>query len=127
MQFLVDPRLVRAFQVLFWLALVFACVMAFLPKPPHTPLDRLGDKVQHMIAFATLAGLATLAFGREARWRIIERLCSLGAVIEVIQSIPWIHRTSDVRDWIADCVVVVIAVAITALFVPERPVPATQV
>ena len=101
--------------------------MAFLPKPPHTPLDRFGDKVQHMLAFATLAGLATLAYGREARWRIIERLCSLGAVIEVIQSIPWLNRTSDVRDWLADCVVVVIAVAIAALIVPNRRAPAAQV
>lgn len=127
MQFLVDPRLVRAFQVLFWLALVFACVMAFLPKPPHTPLDRFGDKIQHMIAFATLAGLATLAFGREARWRIIERLCSLGAVIEVVQSISWLNRTSDVRDWLADCIVVIIAVAVTAMFVPDRARPADEV
>ncbi len=121
LQFLADPRLIRLAKALFWLALVFAFVMAVLPKPPKTPLDQLGDKVMHMIAFATLAGLAMAAFGREARWKILERLAFLGAVIEVIQSIPWLNRTCDVRDWLADVLAVVVAVLIAGFLIPARP------
>ena len=109
MHLLGNPRLRRSLMVLFWLALAFAVVMAVLPKPPHTPLYRFGDKVAHIIAFATLAGLGTLAYGSALRWRVAERLCFLGAAIEVVQSMPAIHRDCDVRDWIADMVAVVVA------------------
>ena len=124
MRFLSNPRLIRLATALFWLALIFACVMAVLPKPPETPIDKFGDKFAHMLAFATLAGLAMVAFGREARWKIVERLCFLGAVIEVVQSIPSLHRTCDVRDWLADTLAVVVAVLIAGFLVPRRdPVP----
>jgi VanZ family protein len=120
MQFLADPRLIRLFKLLFWAALLFACVMAVLPKPPQTPIDRFGDKFAHIVAFATLAGLAMAAFGREARWLIVERLAFLGAVIEVIQSIPALHRTCDIRDWLADVLAVVVAVLVAGFLVPPR-------
>jgi VanZ family protein len=123
MQFLADPRLVRLFKLLFWAALIFACVMAVLPKPPQTPIDKFGDKFAHMVAFATLAGLAMAAFGRELRWKIVERLAFLGALIEVIQSIPALHRTCDIRDWLADVLAVVVAVLIAGFVVPGRSDP----
>ena len=34
--------------------------------------------------------------------RIGERLSFLGALIEVLQAIPELHRDCDIRDWIAD-------------------------
>ncbi len=94
MQFLADPRIIRAAKALFWLALIFAFVMAVCPSRPR-PRWTLGDKFMHMLAFATLAGFAMLALGRAAQWRIVERLCFLGAVIEVVQSMPALHRTCD--------------------------------
>jgi VanZ family protein len=114
---------VRAATVLFWLSLAFAFIMAVIPMPPKTPLDQLGDKFAHILAFATLAGLAMLAFGREARWQIVERLCFLGAAIEVIQSVDWLSRTCDLRDWMADCLAVVVVVLIAGLLVPPRTEP----
>lgn len=120
MQFLNDPRIIRCANVLFWLALTFALVMAVLPKPPQTPLDQLGDKFAHILAFVTLAGLAMAAFGREARWKVVERLCFLGAVIEVIQSVGWLNRTCDLRDWLVDCLAVVVTVLIAGFIVPPR-------
>lgn len=99
-------------RVLFWLALIFAVVMAVLPKPPKLPTDYLGDKFAHIMAFATLAGLGTLGFGRALRWRVAERLCFLGAAIEVVQSIAWLNRDSDIVDWIADMIAVAVATAI---------------
>lgn len=120
MQFLANPRLIRLAKVLFWLALVFAFTMAVLPKPPKTPIDQFGDKFAHMLAFATLSGLAMVAFGREARWKIVERLCFLGAAIEVVQSIPMLNRDCDVRDWLADTLAVVVVVLIAGFLVPRR-------
>jgi len=121
MQFLSDPRLIRAAKVLFWLALIFAFVMAVLPKPPKTPLDQLGDKFMHVLAFVTLAGLGMLGWGRAAQWRIVERLCFLGAVIEVVQSVPWLNRTCDLRDWLADCLAIVLTVLVAGLVLPHKP------
>jgi VanZ family protein len=104
----VSPRLRCLAMILFWLALAFAVVMALLPKPPQLPGDHLGDKVHHIIAFATLTALAALAFRRELRWRIAERLSFLGALIEVAQAIPALHRDCDIRDWIADTLAILL-------------------
>lgn len=92
----------RLFQLAFWAALIGACVMATLPKPPHTPLDHYGDKVQHMAAFAVLAALSALGYSRTPLMRLAERLSFLGALIELVQSVPLLHRDCDIRDWIAD-------------------------
>jgi VanZ family protein len=112
MSFLHNPRFQHAMRLLFWLALIFAVVMAELPKPPHTPIDRLGDKFAHMLAFATLAGLAALGFPAANRWRIAERLSFLGALIEVVQSIPALQRDCDIGDWIADTLAIVVVMII---------------
>lgn len=125
MNFLRNPRIVALARAAFWLALVFAVVMAVIPQPPQLPIDRFGDKFAHMLAFATLAGLAMIAFGPERRWRIIERLAFLGAAIEVVQSIPMLHRDCDVRDWMADTLAVLVVVGIMSFVIPRlRPDPA---
>ncbi|BEV01676.1 hypothetical protein [Novosphingobium olei] len=105
----------------FWLAASFAVVMAVLPKPPRVPLDRYGDKVEHIVAFATLSFLAVLAFRHTPRFRIIERLSFLGALIEVVQSIPALHRDCDIRDWVADTFAIIVVVGVMNLFRPVRP------
>lgn len=116
---------IRAFiqfveQGAFWVAAAGAVVMAVLPMPPRVPLDRYGDKVEHMIAFATLAFLAVLAFPRMPRLRIVERLSFLGALIELVQSIPRLHRDCDIRDWVADTIAVIVVVAVMNLVRPQR-------
>lgn len=122
---MLKPRKIRAFiqlaeQFAFWIAAAGAVTMAVLPVPPHVPLDRYGDKVEHMIAFATLSFLAVLAFPRMPRLRIVERLSFLGALIEVVQSIPALHRDCDIRDWIADTIAIVVVVAVMNLVRPMR-------
>jgi VanZ family protein len=120
MTLLTDPRLVRLAKVAFWLALILAFVMAVLPKPPETPIDRFGDKFAHILAFATLSSLAMIGFGRAARWRIVERLSFVGAMIEVVQSLPMLHRDCDLRDWIADTLAVLVMVLLFSLVMPRR-------
>ncbi len=83
---------------LFWAVVLFSVVMALLPKPPEMPIDRFGDKVNHILAFGTMASLASLAFPKASPWRVIERLSFLSAMIEVAQAIPALHRQCDVLD-----------------------------
>ena len=93
-------------------ALVFAVTMALLPKPPHMPIDQFGDKFEHRLAFATIALLAALSFPTARLFRIGERLSFLGALIEVLQSIPSLHRDCDIRDWIADTLAITVVLLI---------------
>jgi VanZ family protein len=118
-----SSRFERLARVLFWIALLGATVLALMPTPPHLPSDRLGDKVNHMIAFATLAALAALGWPRAERLRMVERLSFLGALIEVTQAIPALHRDCDIRDWAADTVAIVVVTAIFALLA-RRQAPA---
>ena len=112
-------------QSLFWCALVFALVMALLPQPPHLSIDRLGDKFEHMLAFSVLALLGSTAYPAMPLFRLGERLSFLGAMIEVLQSIPSLHRDCDIRDWIADTIAVTVMLCLVYLARQRwRPRPA---
>jgi hypothetical protein len=100
------------FRLLLALALAFSVTMALLPSPPQ--LVDAGDKWQHMAAFATLALLGAGAFPDEPLPRIGERLSFLGALIEVAQSIPALHRDCDVMDWVADTAAIAVALLLAA-------------
>lgn len=94
-------------------ATLFAVTMALLPHPPQTV--EVGDKYQHMTAFGTLALLAALAYPATPLVRIAERLSFLGALIEVFQSIPALHRDCDVMDWVTDTAAIAIVLTVIAL------------
>jgi hypothetical protein len=91
----------QRWRLLFWAALIFAFVMAVLPHPPRLPGEP-SDKVQHIIAFTTLAILGRIAFPKLIDWRLIAGLSLFGSVIEVVQLIPALNRDGDVIDWLAD-------------------------
>ena len=96
-----DWRAGRTARSLFWLAACFAFVMAILPHPPQVPGEP-SDKVQHIVAFSTLALLATFAYPQSKLLSLLARLSLFGAVIEIVQAIPALHRDSDIVDWLAD-------------------------
>lgn len=103
---------------LFWRFLLFAATsfavtMALLPHPPG--VAEVGDKYQHMLAFGTLTILYALAFPATPLLRIGERLSFLGALIEVLQSIPALHRDCDIEDWIADTFIIVVVLIVIGL------------
>ena len=75
--------------------------MAILPHPPEVP-GQPNDKVQHIIAFATLAALGSFAYPRSGFLKLLGGLSLFGAFIELVQAIPALHRDSDVLDWLAD-------------------------
>jgi VanZ family protein len=102
-------------RLLFWAAAAFAFVMAVVPHPPHFRGEP-SDKVQHVVAFATLALLGTWAYSKTRPLKLLAGLSLFGAFIEVVQAIPMLHRDSDVLDWIADT----IAVAVVLLLLRWR-------
>ena len=92
-------------SITFWrfllaVTLAGAVTMALLPQPPSVPIGN--DKVRHMLAFGVLTLLAVLAYPATPLHRIGERMSFLGAMIEVAQSIPALHRDCDIMDWVAD-------------------------
>jgi len=104
----------RLLRIALPVVLVFTLFMALSPHPPATPVDRLGDKFQHSMAFVTLALMARFAYPRASAWRILERLVLFGAAIEVFQNIPSLHRTCDWRDWLADTLAAGLTLALCA-------------
>jgi hypothetical protein len=102
-------------RILLSIALAVTLVMALLPHPPHLPIDALGDKFEHSLAFIVLTVLACLSYPNADRFRIGERLSFLGAMIEVLQSIPSLHRDCDILDWIADTTAIVITLLILSM------------
>ena len=110
---------------LFYAALIFAVTMAVLPHPPRVPGDPV-DKVQHIAAFGTLALLAAAAYPRTPLLRIAERLSFLGALIEVVQSIPALHRDCDILDWLADTAAIIVVLALVALWRRVRAAGASR-
>jgi VanZ family protein len=93
----------RILRLAFWAAAIFAFVMAVLPHPPKIPGEP-SDKVQHVAAFATLGLLSKLAYPASTPFQLVLRLSLFGALIEVVQAIPGLHRDSSVWDWVADTI-----------------------
>ena len=101
----------RLLPLLFWAALIFAFTMAVVPHPPEVP-GHPSDKIQHILAFVVLSGLGAFAFPRTGLIAIGIRLSAFGALIEVVQAIPVLHRDCDIFDWLAD------SAAILAILIP---------
>lgn len=102
------------------IASVTACVMAFLPHPPHVPSDP-PDTMLHALAFAVLAFLSRMAFPSSSAWRIVLCLAALGLVIECVQSIPDLGREASLKDWMIDIAASVTVLLLLPLFGLGRP------
>jgi hypothetical protein len=110
-----DWRGSRSARTIFWSAVAFAFVMAVLPQPPEVPGEP-NDKVQHMVAFATLAATGSFAYPRLGLLRLLTGLSLFGAFIEPVQAIPVLHRDSELLDWVADTVAAGVVLLIVRLW-----------
>ena len=120
-----SPR-TRLLRTLFWAAVIFAFVMAVVPHPPRIP-GKPSDKIQHIAAFATLTMLGSRAYSNRRPVKLLVGLSLFGALIEIVQAIPALHRDSDVMDWLADTIaVVVVLVLIRAVRRPANGSPASD-
>jgi VanZ family protein len=113
-------------RTLFWAAATFTFVMAVLPHPPRLPGEP-SDKIQHIVAFATLTMLGSWAYSKTRPFKLLVGLSVFGALIEVVQAIPALHRDSDVVDWLADTIAVLVVLALVrALRRPAKGSPASD-
>lgn len=104
----------RWLPLVFWTGVLFAVVMATLPQPPQV-LGNVNDKLQHMAAFAALAIFAAIAYPKVRLRFIGERLSFLGALIELVQSIPALHRDCDILDWVVDTGAILAALLVVSV------------
>ena len=91
-------------------ALTTTLILAFSPPSPGPGLLPW-DKAEHFLAFYVLTGLTAAAFPAGRIWTIVAGMLALGAAIEFIQALPFVHRDADFWDWVADGVGVSFALA----------------
>ena len=102
-------------------ALGMTLFMALQPHPPKLPIDSWGDKFEHSLAFVTLTILSVASFPAAKLFRVGERLSFLGALIEVVQSIPALHRDCDIFDWLTDTAAIATVLLVVLLWHRSRP------
>lgn len=102
-------------QGIFALTLIGTLVAAILPGA-EAPTLGMSDKINHIAAFVVLAVLAAWAWPRTALPRIAIALSAFGAMIELVQALPFIGRDAEVADWAADTLAIVVTLAIVAGF-----------
>jgi VanZ family protein len=97
-------RIVTAMVVGYWFVLFISTHV------PAEAVRHIGhyDKVLHFLAYAGLAFLMAWAFARSSPLTLKTYFSILGVIAiygicdELLQMIPGINRTADVKDWIAD-------------------------
>lgn len=109
----------RTARILFVVCACLAFVMAALPHPPQLP-GQPSDKIMHVLAFATLGGLAAYGFHRVGIAPLFAALTGFGALIELVQAIPALHRDSDVIDLLADMGAALVALMATRWITARR-------
>lgn len=93
------PRTARRWRALLWLLVCVVTVLALSPAPPKS-VDIGGDKINHLLAFATLATVAALAWARA--WPPVAlALLMYGGLIELLQSFTP-TRKAEWADLLAD-------------------------
>jgi hypothetical protein len=97
-------------KVAFFVALSFTFYSAVIP-PQHALQLVPWDKAEHFIAFYALTGLAAAAFPRRHLLVIAISLSGFGALIEIVQGTPLVHRDMDFWDWVADTLAIGAALA----------------
>ena len=99
------PLFHRLALVTFWGAVVFTFVEAVIPAPQAIEIFP-SDKAMHFLAFYVLAILAAAAYPRRSVVMMGAALSGFGALIEIVQAIPFLHRDCDFWDWATDTVAV---------------------
>jgi hypothetical protein len=109
------PLLLKVARVAFFAALIFTFYSAVIP-PAHALRLTPWDKATHFIAFYTLTGLAVAAFPKLNLAVIAAMLSGFGALIEIVQGLPSVHRDRDFWDWVADSIAIACALGPMLLY-----------
>ena len=99
---LFDPRWRRNWRLLLLCLLAAVSWFAFMPSTPQVALPQI-DKVQHLLAFASLALVASMGWPPAPRTTTLITLwlMAYGLFIELMQTqLP--TRTGSLADWLTD-------------------------
>jgi hypothetical protein len=107
--------LLKLARLVFFAALLFTFYSAVMP-PSHVLQLTPWDKATHFIAFYVLTGLAVAAFPKQNLLVVAALLSAFGALIEIVQGLPMVHRDRDFWDWVADTIAISCALAPMLLF-----------
>lgn len=99
---------------LFWVTVAFTFFMAVKPVVAGQALFPW-DKAEHFSAFYVLTGIGAAAYPRRPLWLVGALLSTFGAVIELVQALPIVHRDCDFWDWVADTCGILAVIAPTLL------------
>jgi hypothetical protein len=105
----------------------FACgllcmlLFAWLPAPPQLP-GKPDDSLLHALAFGVLSGTAAIGFRRASLVQLGERLAFLGAIVELVQSLPVLQRSCEFGDWLVDVAAIMLTLAAAGLLRSRRAV-----
>src|SRR5262245_45678444 len=94
-------RVRRLLHALFYAACVLVGVLSLLPSATLPPAA-IGDKAEHVIAYAVLALFGCALFERR-RTTMILGLAAYGAVLELLQSLAP-GRSPEIADGVADLI-----------------------
>ncbi len=114
------PPRTQPWRALLALLVAGVCWLAFSPAPPAA-LDTGWDKLNHLLAFSTLAFTASQAYpgARRRPWMVALALLAFGVFIELVQTqIP--SRSADVLDVCADSVGIAAGLLLHALWRRSR-------
>ena len=115
------PQARRWWKVLLWMLVGVTLTMALIPAPPKA-LSTGWDKSDHLGAFAALAVVGRLAWGRDLKVLVLLSvgLVGLGGLIEVLQLfVP--QRQADWHDVVADALGVALGLCLGAILSWLRP------
>jgi hypothetical protein len=96
----------------FWVSLLITLVFAWMPRAPELLSN---DKSQHELAFLVLSVTASFAYPSVRLFVIGASLSALGAIIEIVQSVPALQRDCDIQDWYTDTAAILIALILVAI------------
>jgi VanZ family protein len=102
---------------LFWMMVSIALYVA-TTSAKIAAMPQVSDKFGHCLGFAVLTALAIAAYPQALRLRIGERMALFGAVIELVQGQPFIGRSCDLYDWLADIAAVSVVLIVAAITLP---------
>lgn len=109
-----DNAIRRPALVLFWLALAISSVLFLIELAPSTHGWPYWDKVQHLMVFILLGGLAQLAYPAKS-WVTPLGLAGYGLGIEWLQGVLTITRVPSLYDWLADVAGLLVSVTLVYL------------
>ena len=93
--------MLRYGRLLYFVLIAVILVIAIVPQV-EAPIGTPNDKVNHIIAFFTLAFLAKLLWPEKRIWVKALWLAAFGALIEVLQGVMKVGRNAAFDDFVAD-------------------------